>query len=192
MPRTPEESRPANTRKVSSAIWKRMHRPSRVASSTSSPSRQVATPIRRSPSSSFMAIRPEARTLRKSDSRLRRTVPLAVANTRCRLSHSASSCGRGNTAVMPSPPNSGNRFTKARPLAAGPASGKRQTFSRNALPPLLKNNTHWWVWALKLRVTTSSPRVPAAVRPRPPRFCWRNTSSAVRLMKPSRVIVTTI
>ncbi len=38
----------------------------------------------------------------------------------------------------------------------------------------------------------SSPRVPAPVRPRPPRFCWRNRSSAVRLMKPSRVMVTTI
>ena len=38
----------------------------------------------------------------------------------------------------------------------------------------------------------SSPRIDAPARPRPPRFCARNVSSVVRLMKPSRVIVTTI
>ena len=42
MPRTPSEARPANTRSTSSLAWKRMARPVRVASSTSSPSRQVA------------------------------------------------------------------------------------------------------------------------------------------------------
>ena len=38
----------------------------------------------------------------------------------------------------------------------------------------------------------SSPRVEAPERPRPPRFCARKVSSVVRLMKPSRVMVTTI
>ena len=135
MPRTPELSRPANTRSVSSVIWNRMQRPSRVASITSWPSRQVATPISRSPpsphsSSSFIAISPEARTLRKSLSRLRRMLPLAVANTRWRFSHRVSSCGSGSTAVMESPPSSGSRLTSARPLAVGLASGSRHTFSR--------------------------------------------------------------
>ena len=77
-----------------------------------------------------MAIRPEARTLRKSLSRLRRTLPLAVAKTRCRLSQSVSSCGSGSTVVMESPPSSGSRLTRALPFAVGLASGRRQTFSR--------------------------------------------------------------
>ncbi len=142
MPRTPALSRPENTRSVSSEIWKRMQRPFSVARNTSSPSRQVATPISRSPSSSFMAISPEARMRPKSDSRLRRTVPLAVAKTRWRFSHRLSSCGSGSTAVTSSPPSSGRRLTSARPLAVGLASGRRQTFSRYALPPLEKNSTH--------------------------------------------------
>ena len=108
----------------------------------SSPSRQVATPIRWSPSSSFIAISPEVRILRKSESLLRRTFPAAVAKTRCRFSHMLSSCGSGNTVVMVSVPSSGSRLISARPFACGPASGRRQTFSRYACPPEEKNSTH--------------------------------------------------
>ena len=43
---------------------------------------------------------------------------------------------------MVSEPSSGSRLTSALPFAVGPASGSRQTFSRNALPPEEKNSTH--------------------------------------------------
>ncbi len=101
-----------------------MHRPRRVARNTSSPSRQVATPISRSPSSSFIAIRPEARTLRKSDRRLRRTLPDAVANTRCRLIHRLSSCGSGSTVVIVSAPSSGQQVDERAALGGRPGLGQ--------------------------------------------------------------------
>ena len=69
-------------------------------------------------------------------------MPVAVANNRFRLSHRVSSCGKGSTVVIVSEPSSGSRFTSALPFAVGPASGKRHTFSRNALPPEEKNNTN--------------------------------------------------
>ena len=78
MPRTPVEVRPVKTR--TSATGKRMPGRCAAASSTSSSSVQVCTPISRSPSSSFMAILPLAITLTKSESSLRRTSPGAVAN----------------------------------------------------------------------------------------------------------------
>ncbi len=70
MPRTPMESRPANTR--TSPTAKRIALPLRAASRMSLASVQTPTPIRRSPSSSFMAILPFAFTSTKSLSSLRR------------------------------------------------------------------------------------------------------------------------
>ena len=78
MPRTPVESRPANTR--TSVTGKRMLLPPSAASSTSWCSVQMATLTRLSPSSSFIAILPLALTDTKSLSRLRRMPPLAVEN----------------------------------------------------------------------------------------------------------------
>ena len=83
MPRTPIEVRPWNTR--TSVTAKRMHWPCAVVSSTSSFSVQICTSTMPSPSSSFMAMMPERRTSTKSDSLLRRTVPLVVANITSRL-----------------------------------------------------------------------------------------------------------
>ena len=71
MPRTPVEVRPLKTR--TSSTGKRMQRPPRAASSTSSATVQVETPMSRSPSSSFMAILPLTFTSTKSESLLRRT-----------------------------------------------------------------------------------------------------------------------
>ncbi len=74
MPRTPSEVRPANTR--TSGTAKRMHWPAAVVSSTSCFSVQMATSTMASPSSSFMAMMPDGRIFSKSDSLLRRTLPL--------------------------------------------------------------------------------------------------------------------
>ena len=101
-----------------------------VWQSSNTPSRQVATPTRLSPSSSFIAIRPEERTFLKSDRRLRRIVPAEVAKTSWRLSHSPSSSGSGRKAVMVSPLASGSRLTSALPRACGLPSGRRQTLRR--------------------------------------------------------------
>ena len=80
IPRTPVELRPANTR--ISDTGNRMQRPRYVAKNTSWSSVHGRTEIKLSPSSNFIAILPFARIESKSDVRLRRTVPDAVANIR--------------------------------------------------------------------------------------------------------------
>ena len=77
MPRTPVEPRDWNTR--TSVAAKRIARPLAVTSITSSPSVAMRTPIRLTPSGSFMAILPLRMMLVKSDSALRRTSPPSVA-----------------------------------------------------------------------------------------------------------------
>ena len=84
MPRTPSEVRERNTR--TPPTGKRTHLPPRAASSTSCRSVATSTPIRWSPSSSFIAILPPAGTKMKSASALRRILPLEVANTTLRSS----------------------------------------------------------------------------------------------------------
>ena len=123
MPRLPVELRPEKT--LTSVTGKRMHLPPRLASSASSSSEQVCTPISRSPWSSFMAILPLAMTLVKSDSRLRRTLPDSVANMTWRSPQQSSSSGSGMRVVMTSPSSSGNRLTNALPRAWGVPSGRR-------------------------------------------------------------------
>jgi hypothetical protein len=80
MPRTPVEVRPAKTR--TSGTAKRMHLPSRVASSTSCSSVQVLTSRSAARLLQLHRDQPLERILAKSDSRLRRTVPPDVANIR--------------------------------------------------------------------------------------------------------------
>ena len=126
IPRTPVELRPANTR--ISSTGNRMQRPRYVAKNTSCSSLHGRTEIKLSPSSNFIAILPFARIESKSDIRLRRTVPDAVANIKkCSLpdarTRSTSSSGTGKIAVIVSPFSSGNRLTNGRPLAAAAASG---------------------------------------------------------------------
>ncbi len=127
MPRTPTELRLEKTRTWSTK--KRMHLPLRVASRMSSLSVQIAAAMRRSSASSpanFMAILPVAWTLPKSESALRRTLPLAVANTTLWLPQDASSSGSDSTVEMLSPgARLGRRLTKALPRACGVPIGKR-------------------------------------------------------------------
>ena len=78
MPRTPVESRPANTR--TSLAWKRIARPSAVVSRISFSALHRPTPTMLSPSSSFMAILPLRLICTKSLSLLRRTPPERVEN----------------------------------------------------------------------------------------------------------------
>ncbi len=132
IPRTPVELRPAKIR--ISGTGKRMHRPRYVDRNTSWSSLHGNTEIRLSPSSSFMAIFPFARMESKSDIRLRRTVPDAVANIKkCSLPDSATRCisssDTGRMAVITSPFSSGNRLTSGRPLAAAAASGNLYVFN---------------------------------------------------------------
>ena len=125
MPRTPTELRPEKIR--TSSTGKRIALPSRLASSTSSFAVQVATAIRRSSASSpsnFIAILPFAMTLPKSESALRRTLPLAVANITLNWPQLASSSGSGRTAEIFSPgARLGSRFTMALPRACGVPTG---------------------------------------------------------------------
>ena len=126
IPRTPVELRPAKTR--ISLTGKRIQRPRYVAKNTSWSSLHGRTEIKLSPSSNFIAILPFARIESKSDIRLRRTVPDAVANIRkCSWpdarTRATSSSGTGNIAVIVSPFSNGNRLTNGRPLAAAAASG---------------------------------------------------------------------
>ena len=72
---------------------------------------------------------PDGRTSTKSDSLLRRTVPLVVANITSRLPQVVSSSGSGMMVVMVSPGSSGRMLMSALPRACGAASGSRQTFS---------------------------------------------------------------
>ena len=127
MPRTPSEVRPANTR--TSGTAKRMHWPPLAVSSTSSFSVQICTSTIASPSSSFMAMMPDGRTSSKSDSLLRRTVPLVVANITSSSAQVVSSSGSGMMVVMVSPCCSGRMLISALPRACGAAIGSRQTFS---------------------------------------------------------------
>ena len=106
-----------------------MHWPCAVVSSTSSFSVQICTSTMPSPSSSFMAIMPERRTSTKSESLLRRTVPLVVANITSSSSQVLSSSGSGMIVVMRSPCSIGRMLISALPRACGAASGSRQTFS---------------------------------------------------------------
>ena len=76
-----------------------------------------------------MAMMPERRTSTKSDSLLRRTVPLVVANITSSCAHVFSSSGSGMIEVMVSPASSGRMLISALPRACGAASGSRQTFS---------------------------------------------------------------
>ena len=64
-----------------SFVGKRIARPMAVISITSSVSSAMRTSTRLTPSGSFIAILPFARTLPKSDSALRRTSPVDVAKT---------------------------------------------------------------------------------------------------------------
>ena len=127
MPRTPIEVRPWNTR--TSVTAKRMHWPCAVVSSTSSFSEQTCTSTMPSPSASFMAMMPERRTSTKSDSLLRRTVPLVVANITSRLPQVLSSSGSGRIEVISSPCSIGRMLISGLPRACGAAIGSRQTFS---------------------------------------------------------------
>ena len=127
MPRTPIEVRPWNTR--TSGTGKRMHCPPALVSSTSSFSVQICTSTIASPSASFMAMMPDRRTSTKSDSLLRRTVPLVVANITSSSAQDFSSSGSGMMVVINSPCSSGRMLISALPRACGAASGKRQTFS---------------------------------------------------------------
>ena len=76
-----------------------------------------------------MAIMPERRTSTKSESLLRRTVPLVVANMTSRSAQLASSSGSGMMVVMRSSCSSGRMLMSALPRAWGAASGSRHTFS---------------------------------------------------------------
>jgi hypothetical protein len=72
---------------------------------------------------------PEGRTLAKSDSLFRLTLPLVVANMTSRSPHALSSSGNGSIDVMVSPCSSGRMLISALPRACGAACGSRQTFS---------------------------------------------------------------
>ena len=72
---------------------------------------------------------PDGRTSEKSDSLLRRTVPLVVANITSSLSQVVSSSGSGMMVVMRSPCASGRMLISALPRACGAATGSFQTFS---------------------------------------------------------------
>ena len=77
-----------------------------------------------------MAILPLRFTVVKSESLLRRTLPLAVANMTSSVSQEASSSGSGMIVVMRSEVSCNCRmFTSALPRAFGAAIGRRQTFS---------------------------------------------------------------
>ena len=77
-----------------------------------------------------MAILPARFTCTKSESLLRLTPPLAVANMTSSVSQEASSSGSGMIVVMRSVPASMARMlTSALPRALGAAIGRRQTFS---------------------------------------------------------------
>ena len=102
-----------------------MHLPPRAASSASSPSEQVCTPIMRSSSPSFMALLPADGTFAKSLALLRLTEPAAVANMSWSFAHSSSSSGIGRMVEMVSPAASGSRLTSALPRACGAACGRR-------------------------------------------------------------------
>ena len=118
MPRTPTELRPEKTRTLGTR--KRMHLPLAVVSNTSSSSVHGCTLIRReSLASSFMAILPLAMTRVKSDRRLRRTVPVEVANMTSVSPQVSSSSGMGMAVVMVSAGCSGSRLTSALPRACG-------------------------------------------------------------------------
>ncbi len=128
MPRTPVESRPANTRTSSTA--KRMQRPRAVVSRMSfCCALHTPTPTMESPSSSFIAILPLRLMPTKSLSLLRRTPPERVANITSYCSQVASSSGKGRIEVMLSPGSIGSRLTKALPREVGVPTGRRQTLS---------------------------------------------------------------
>ena len=125
-PRTPVELRLANTRIAETGNL--MHLPSLAARRISCPSSQTTTPIKESPSSSFMAILPLDLTSTKSESLFLRTPPLAVANITYLFSHSASLSGRRITVVMVSPCSSGKMLIIALPIEVGEPSGSLYTF----------------------------------------------------------------
>ncbi len=127
MPRTPVESRLANTR--TSSTGKRMQRARAVVSRISLAGVHRPTPMMLSPSSSFMAILPLRLICTKSDSLLRRTLPVRVENITSSRSQVASSSGRGRIEVMVSPGSIGSRLTKALPRELGRPTGSLQTLS---------------------------------------------------------------
>ena len=127
MPRTPVESRPLKMR--TSVVGKRMARPERVVSITSSSSEAMRALISRTPSGSFMAILPLRMTLVKSSSALRLTSPSEVAKITCSAAHSSSGTSTGMIAAMETPAGIGRMLTMALPRAFRPASGSRQHFS---------------------------------------------------------------
>ncbi len=125
MPRTPVEARLAKTR--TSSTGKRIALPLLAASRMSLASVQTATPIRRSPSRSFIAILPLAFTSTKSESSLRRASPLEVANMTLSCDQVLSSSGSGMMVEMVSPSSSGSRLISALPRAWGLPTGIFQT-----------------------------------------------------------------
>ncbi len=126
-PRTPVDSRPANTR--TSPTAKRTQRPRLVVSSTSWASVQRLTPTMWSSGSSFMAILPLRLIRAKSDSLLRRTSPDWVANITSMPAQATSSSGNGRMVVIFSLCSSASRFTNALPRELGSPTGRRQTLS---------------------------------------------------------------
>jgi hypothetical protein len=127
MPRTPVEPRPLKIR--TSPTGKRIARPPRVVSMTSSASEQIRALISRMPSGSRIAILPLRMTLVKSSSALRRTSPSEVANMICRLAQSASGLSTAMIAAIPVPGCIGRMLTIALPRAEREPWGTRQVFS---------------------------------------------------------------
>ncbi len=172
MPRTPVESRPANTRTSSTA--KRMARPARrgqqhvLVGACRRPRRRCA-----SPSSSFMAILPARLIVDEvATACCGGHCPIAVANITSRRSQLASSSGSGRIEVMLSPCSIGSRFTKALPRAFGVAqrqapdlelvdlaARRRRTAPARGSRPRTR------------RMTASSSLVRMPERPLPPCFC---------------------
>ena len=127
MPRTPVDLRPLKTR--TSVVGKRIARPARVTSMTSSSSAQMRAFTSSIPSGRSMAILPLRLTLVKSLSALRRTSPAVVAKTICRSFHSSSGRSTGMIAAIDTPVGIGRMLTMALPLEVRPPWGRRHVLS---------------------------------------------------------------
>ena len=122
------DERPENTR--TSVVGKRIARPCRVTSITSSSSDAMRAFTSATPSGSCIAILPPRRTLVKSDSALRRTSPAVVANTIWSSSQWSSGRSTGNTAAMPVPCVTGRSCTIGLPRVVRVPCGSCQHLRR--------------------------------------------------------------
>ena len=126
IPLTPVESLPLKT--LTSDTANLIAFPFEEFNNTSSLSEHILTPIRFVFSGSFIAIFPFDCTFVKSESALRRTLPVDVAKKICKSSQVSSGASTGIIAATDLPEFMGRILIIAFPLAFLPPIGRRQVF----------------------------------------------------------------